>query len=143
MRIRAATTTPAGLIAGIAAGRHWEWPRLEASAETVFITGANSGIGLEFARQYAAKGWTVIVTHRRKDDPKTLTDLVAKYPGKVQIEKLDVTSETEASRPRRPHAGHADRRADQQRRRLQRSQQVLGRQTNPAPATGRRRPSAR
>ncbi len=67
-----------------------------ASAETVMITGANSGIGLEFAKQYAAKGWTVIVTHRRKEDPPTLTDLVAKYPGKIRIERLDVTSESEA-----------------------------------------------
>ncbi len=36
-----------------------------AQAETVLITGANQGIGLEFARQYAARGWTVIATHRR------------------------------------------------------------------------------
>ena len=31
---------------------------------TVLITGANRGIGLEFARQYAADGWTVIATTR-------------------------------------------------------------------------------
>jgi hypothetical protein len=35
---------------------------LTATADTVMITGANSGIGLEFARQYAALGWTVIAT---------------------------------------------------------------------------------
>jgi NAD(P)-dependent dehydrogenase (short-subunit alcohol dehydrogenase family) len=62
-----------------------------AAADTVLITGANSGIGLEFARQYAAKGWTVVATHRRPDTPKTLADLAAKYD-KVRIEKLDVTS---------------------------------------------------
>jgi NAD(P)-dependent dehydrogenase (short-subunit alcohol dehydrogenase family) len=67
-----------------------------ALAETMMITGANSGIGLEFARQYAAKGWTIIVTHRRRDEPKTLADLAAKYPGKVRIERLDVTSPEEA-----------------------------------------------
>lgn len=61
-----------------------------ACAQTVLITGANSGIGLEFARQYAAKGWTVIATHRRATAPHSLTDLAAKYP-KVRIEKLDVT----------------------------------------------------
>jgi NAD(P)-dependent dehydrogenase (short-subunit alcohol dehydrogenase family) len=32
---------------------------------TVLITGANRGIGLEFARQYAADGWTVIATARQ------------------------------------------------------------------------------
>lgn len=63
----------------------------EALAETVMITGANSGIGLEFATQYAAKGWTVIATHRRKEPPETLTDLSEKYPGKIRIETLDVT----------------------------------------------------
>jgi NAD(P)-dependent dehydrogenase (short-subunit alcohol dehydrogenase family) len=32
---------------------------------TVLITGANRGLGLEFARQYAADGWRVIGTARR------------------------------------------------------------------------------
>ena len=36
-----------------------------ARAQTVLITGSNQGIGLEFAKEYAAKGWTVIATHRR------------------------------------------------------------------------------
>src|SRR5262249_39588573 len=62
-----------------------------AFAETVLITGANSGIGLEFTRQYIAKGWDIIVTHRRPETPKSLADLAAKY-GKLRIEKLDVTS---------------------------------------------------
>jgi NAD(P)-dependent dehydrogenase (short-subunit alcohol dehydrogenase family) len=62
-----------------------------AFAETVMITGANSGIGLEFTKQYIAKGWTIIATHRRSETPKTLADLAAKYD-KLRIEKLDVTS---------------------------------------------------
>jgi NAD(P)-dependent dehydrogenase (short-subunit alcohol dehydrogenase family) len=32
---------------------------------TVLITGANRGIGLEFARQYSSDGWTVIATARQ------------------------------------------------------------------------------
>jgi NAD(P)-dependent dehydrogenase (short-subunit alcohol dehydrogenase family) len=35
---------------------------------TVLITGANRGIGLEFARQYAQDGWDVIATARRSSD---------------------------------------------------------------------------
>lgn len=61
-----------------------------ARADTVLITGANSGIGLEFAKEYAAKGWTVIATHRRDTTPQSLQDLIARYPN-VRAEKMDVT----------------------------------------------------
>ncbi len=60
-------------------------------ASTVLVTGANRGIGLEFARQYADKGWTVIATHRRDGVPDSLADLQAAYPSLVQVETLDVT----------------------------------------------------
>ena len=56
-----------------------------AAAETVLITGANSGIGLEFARQYAARGWQVIATHRRDTTPESLAKLIAQYKN-VQVE---------------------------------------------------------
>lgn len=59
-------------------------------ANTVLITGANSGIGLEFAKQYAADGWHVIATHRRDKTPDTLAELAAEYDN-VQIETIDVT----------------------------------------------------
>jgi NAD(P)-dependent dehydrogenase (short-subunit alcohol dehydrogenase family) len=62
-----------------------------AGAETVLVTGANSGIGLEFTKQYLARGWTVIGTHRRSELPKTLADLSAKYKT-LRIERVDVTS---------------------------------------------------
>jgi NAD(P)-dependent dehydrogenase (short-subunit alcohol dehydrogenase family) len=61
-----------------------------AQADTVLITGANSGIGLEFATQYAADGWHVVATHRRDTTPDTLAKLAAEYDN-VQIEKIDVT----------------------------------------------------
>src|ERR1700728_2874397 len=61
-----------------------------AAADTVLITGANQGIGLEFAKEYAARGWTVIATHRRASTPDELAKLAAQYP-KVRIERMDVT----------------------------------------------------
>lgn len=61
-----------------------------ATADTVLITGANQGIGLEFAKQYAARGWTVIATHRRTTTPEELGKLAVQYP-KVRIERMDVT----------------------------------------------------
>jgi NAD(P)-dependent dehydrogenase (short-subunit alcohol dehydrogenase family) len=66
-----------------------------ATAATVLITGSNSGIGLEFAREYAAKGWTVIATHRHTVPPQTHSDLAAKYHN-VRIERLDVTNVEQA-----------------------------------------------
>jgi NAD(P)-dependent dehydrogenase (short-subunit alcohol dehydrogenase family) len=62
------------------------------SADTVLITGANSGLGLEFARQYAAMGWSVIATHRRSSVPESLEPLVARYPQTVRVERMDVAS---------------------------------------------------
>ena len=65
-----------------------------AHADTVFITGANSGIGLEFVKEYAAKGWTVIATHRHDGVPDTLKPLAEKYKN-VRVERMDVTSAAE------------------------------------------------
>lgn len=59
------------------------------SAEmTVLITGANRGIGLEFARQYTDLGYRVIGTAR---DPAKAKELKALG---VQVEALDVTDST-------------------------------------------------
>lgn len=57
---------------------------------TVLITGANRGIGLEFARQFAARNWRVVATAR---NPEAATDLQAlrAEDADVVIEKLDVT----------------------------------------------------
>ncbi len=62
----------------------------ETKMPTVLITGSNRGIGLEFTRQYANSGWTVIATCRRPEAADALQDLALQYPN-VTIEKLDVT----------------------------------------------------
>jgi NAD(P)-dependent dehydrogenase (short-subunit alcohol dehydrogenase family) len=61
------------------------------AADTVLITGANSGLGLELAKQYAAKGWTVIATHRRSEIPESLAAVIAEHPN-VRVERMDVAS---------------------------------------------------
>jgi NAD(P)-dependent dehydrogenase (short-subunit alcohol dehydrogenase family) len=62
------------------------------TAKTVLITGANRGLGLEFARQYGAAGWQVIGTARR---PEAATDLNAL---EVQVMQLDVTDQESVDR---------------------------------------------
>jgi NAD(P)-dependent dehydrogenase (short-subunit alcohol dehydrogenase family) len=54
------------------------------TAKTVLITGANRGLGLEFARQYAAAGWQVIGTARTPATATELNDLG------VRVLQLDV-----------------------------------------------------
>jgi NAD(P)-dependent dehydrogenase (short-subunit alcohol dehydrogenase family) len=58
-------------------------------AETVLITGSNRGIGLEFVKQYAARGWTVIATARTPETATELKEVAAKHPS-VRVERLDV-----------------------------------------------------
>ena len=58
---------------------------------TVLVTGANRGIGLELARQYAAERWTVIATCR---DPGAAPELKA-IQGNLRVEPLEVTDEAQ------------------------------------------------
>lgn len=58
---------------------------------TILITGANRGLGLEFARQYAVDGWNVIATARSTASSDALKELAK---GKnVSLKTLDVSSE--------------------------------------------------
>jgi len=53
---------------------------------TLFITGANRGIGLEFVRQYAADGWRIVAAVR---NPATAQELKA-IDGDIVVRKLDL-----------------------------------------------------
>jgi NAD(P)-dependent dehydrogenase (short-subunit alcohol dehydrogenase family) len=55
----------------------------------VVITGANRGIGLELARQYAADGWQVVATCRNPATPGGLAGLA-----NVQVQPLAVDQES-------------------------------------------------
>jgi NAD(P)-dependent dehydrogenase (short-subunit alcohol dehydrogenase family) len=64
-------------------------PAAQQAPATVLITGTNRGLGLEFTRQYAARGWNVIATAR---DPQSATELreLAGRNSRFVVEKLDV-----------------------------------------------------
>src|SRR5262249_27229968 len=61
--------------------------RREGSVPVILLTGASRGLGLEFAKQYAADGWKVIATCRNPAKAEALRAV----SGAVEIEKLDVT----------------------------------------------------
>lgn len=62
-----------------------------ADAKTVLITGSNRGLGLEFVKQYAALGWTVIATTRKPAEAAELNKVAAANKS-VIVEAMDVTN---------------------------------------------------
>jgi NAD(P)-dependent dehydrogenase (short-subunit alcohol dehydrogenase family) len=60
------------------------------SQATVLITGANRGLGLEFAKQYAEAGWQVIACCRWPEEAKELQALAERSGDQIEIHQLDV-----------------------------------------------------
>jgi NAD(P)-dependent dehydrogenase (short-subunit alcohol dehydrogenase family) len=56
---------------------------------TVLVTGANRGIGLRLATNYAERGWTVIAT-ARKPEKATELNALAKANSNVSVEYMDL-----------------------------------------------------
>lgn len=59
--------------------------------QTILITGANRGLGLEFARQYANDGWRVLACARAPGTAVELNEVAGRPDGKVTVHALDVT----------------------------------------------------
>ncbi|MFP4004219.1 MAG: SDR family oxidoreductase [Alphaproteobacteria bacterium] len=58
---------------------------------TILVTGANRGIGLEFARQYAENGANVIACCRNPEQAEDLAAIARDHKDRVEIIQLDVT----------------------------------------------------
>ena len=59
---------------------------------TVFVTGANRGLGFEHVKQYAEKDWEIIACSRNPEKSKDLLELSKKFPENIIIERLDVSN---------------------------------------------------
>ena len=64
---------------------------MEHAMPSALITGANRGLGLEFARQYAADGWQVFATCRNPTSTLELRRLANTSDQKLRVMALDVT----------------------------------------------------
>jgi len=65
-----------------------------AHAATVLITGSDRGLGLEFAKQYAARGDMVIATCRRPEKATDLRALADAHKG-IVVERLDLSDDAD------------------------------------------------
>ena len=88
LAIALALVVPSQVSRGAQAPGEAPLPAAAATKGTVLITGANRGIGLEFAKEYYAAGWNVIATAREPGAAKELKELGEG----VRIVQLDVTS---------------------------------------------------
>lgn len=57
---------------------------------SILITGANRGLGLAFAKQYAAAGWRIYAACRTPDAADTLNAVAATLAGRLTVHELDL-----------------------------------------------------
>jgi NAD(P)-dependent dehydrogenase (short-subunit alcohol dehydrogenase family) len=60
---------------------------------TVLVTGASRGIGLEFVKQWLARGAEVIATAREPSAATELSSLIDRYGDRLRVMQLDVTDD--------------------------------------------------
>lgn len=60
-------------------------------SSTVLLVGASRGLGHAMAAEFLKKGWRVVGTVRAGSGRTLLHDLADAYPGRVEIEMLDIT----------------------------------------------------
>tara|TARA_B100000686_G_scaffold332025_2_gene396274 strand:- start:214 stop:948 length:735 start_codon:yes stop_codon:yes gene_type:complete len=59
--------------------------------DSILITGANRGLGLEWVRQLNDAGWRVLTTARNPDKADELNQLAENSDGRITVHRLDVT----------------------------------------------------
>ena len=66
--------------------------------KTVLITGASSGIGYEFAKIYAKKGYNLVITARRKNNPDRIKQELESFDTSICVDiiVLDLSKQNSA-----------------------------------------------
>jgi NAD(P)-dependent dehydrogenase (short-subunit alcohol dehydrogenase family) len=77
--------------------------------QNILVTGANRGIGLEFARQYLARGERVFAAARQPQQADDLRALEPQYPEQLAVIALDVADQASVDAARREVARRTDR----------------------------------
>jgi len=72
--------------------------------ETILVTGASQGLGLEWVRQCARRGWRVYATCRDPLDAGNLQHLASEYAG-LTMHRLDVTNPADVTEIKRDLRG--------------------------------------
>lgn len=85
-----------------------------ATAKTILITGASSGLGAEMARQFGAKGYDLALCARRTDRLEGLkAEILAAHPDRrIEVRSMDVTDDEQVFATVREFKrafGHLDR----------------------------------
>ncbi len=59
--------------------------------DSMLITGANRGLGLEWVRQLGEVGWRILATARNPDKADELNRLASASDGRITVHRLDIT----------------------------------------------------
>lgn len=73
---------------------------------TVLLTGANRGIGLAMAKNYAERGWKVIATARKPEKADEL-NAAAKQFSNISVERLDINDQAQVDALAKKYKGTA------------------------------------
>src|SRR5664279_3515838 len=60
------------------------------AAPTILLIAASRGLGLAMAEEFITKGWSVVGTVRAGSGRTKLHELADQFPGRIEIEILDI-----------------------------------------------------
>jgi NADP-dependent 3-hydroxy acid dehydrogenase YdfG len=72
--------------------------------KVALIIGASRGLGYALVEEYLKRGWHVIATERKAG---SLSELAKKAPGKLKVEMIDITDQSQITSLRKHLAGRS------------------------------------